>query len=98
MTPSIEQREMAAKAYELYTASLSAFWDAVEFSATSTELDLLEAAKAEAWEAFAKLRVDLIKPLGDKARRCAKTGIPIVSSDELDDCDELVIKLEEKAA
>lgn len=98
MTPSIEQREMAAKAYELYTASLNAFWDAVEFGGSSAELDALESAKADAWEAFASLGIDLIKPEGNKARRCAKTGIPIVSSDELDDCEELVIKQTEKAA
>ena len=98
MTPSIEQREMAAKAYELYTAALNTFWDAVEFGGTSAELEALENAKSDAWETFAALGVDLIKPEGNKARRCAKTGIPIVSTDELDDCDELVIKLEEKAA
>jgi len=98
MTPSIEQREMAAKAYELYTASLNQFWDAVEFGGTSAELEALENAKADAWEAFASLGVDLIKPEGNKARRCAKTGIPIVSTDELDDGDELVIKQTEKAA
>lgn len=96
MTPSIEAREMAAKAYELYAelymASLHAFCDAVAFGDFSAELEALQKAMADAWETFASLGVDLIKPEGNKARRCAKTGIPIVSTDELDDGDDLVIK------
>lgn len=94
MTASLDQREAAVSAFLLHHATQRTFWDAVwGVGLSKDELNALQAAKDEAWEAFERLGVDLVLSQGMPVRD-EISGMAIVSSDELEDGDGWRLKME----
>lgn len=91
--PSLAQREAAVEAYILCAAADNAFWLAAEQAATADEMNALQNAREALWQAFEGLGVDLVVS-GGMPVRDEKNGVPVVSSDELEDCDGWRLKME----
>lgn len=104
MTPSLEIREEAARLFDEAWAQSDAINTAEDAGAKDDDLEALEDACAEAWQAYSEFcdrhDFELLTEASGYIIRCARTKITLCDLDEVEELEsgELVLKAAEHAA